>query len=156
MRRSILLTAQSKVHEHVERDAAVRQTKNVTDWSAPPPPTTGQLAVTAAPSRRGWTWLAAAWPVRCAQHQQQHAAVMTESHGWLYLSSHVLDLKYARITTDRRLEATVREVSISGCKKSHRRAPFDSEEQTVFNVANKICHYSPQEKVCWNFFEILK
>lgn len=105
------------------------------------PPTTGQLA---APSRRGWTWLAAAWPVRCAQHQQQHAAVMTESHGWLYLSSHVLDLKYARITTDRRLEATVqttvgaeREVSISGCKKSHRRAPFDSEEQTVFNVCKQ-------------------
>lgn len=156
MGRSILLAAQSKVHEHAERDAAVRRTKNVTDWSAPPPPPAGQLAVTAAPSRRGWTLLADAWPAHYAQHQQQHAADMTKSHMDGFISARTsLTRKRtnnygltSRSDARRWFSLTVAErwASISVCEEPHRRDPCGCIGQT-----GMLEHlHSPPENDCWN------
>lgn len=126
------------------RDAAVRQTKNVTDWSAPPPPPAGQLAVTAAPSRRGWTWLAAAWP--CALRTASAATRRRrdkESHGRLYLSVHVLDPKtheYLRIDVSKRCPTVV--------SRRRRAAPKGPVRPYRTN-----CN-SPPEKDWWNCWNV--
>lgn len=148
--------AQSKVHEHVERDAAVRQTKNVTDWSAPPPPPAGQFAVTAAPSRRGMDVIGCG--LACALRTASaatHTAVMTKSHMDGFISARAsLTRKNARITPDRRLEATAenRRLDIRVQEVAPKRLRRTKRFKTC---ANKFRHYSPQE-VCWKFFEILR